>query len=190
MERPESPDTVSSEARRQACVLMASTNTAVDKVLGPSVRAEATGEGFPADPTDLLRAGWRRPWPGLPGLEDSVTLWLQEALERLSAWWRGDLRGVGAAGDTPPRQNPSKRLLPRGNDGIRGARGSQCPCGCGGRNPLEPLLRTGDPPGSVSADRLARPTLHPSVWQKTGGNAHFGLGTGRTVRAEPRPRRG
>lgn len=36
--------------------------------------------------------------------------WLQDVLERLAAWWRGDLRVLCAEGDSLPPKIPQKRL--------------------------------------------------------------------------------
>ncbi|WP_407645830.1 DUF6527 family protein [Alloalcanivorax profundimaris] len=114
--------------------------------------------------------------------------WLQDVLERLAAWWRGDLRVFHAEGDTLPPEIPHKRLIHMIEDGVSWSVGFTCPCGCGDVIELL-LLRAVEPHWSLSVDRFGRPTLHPSVWKKTGCKSHFWLRSGRIVWAEPRPGR-
>ncbi|WP_083845896.1 DUF6527 family protein [Rhodanobacter spathiphylli] len=114
--------------------------------------------------------------------------WLQDVLERLAAWWCGDLRVLCVEGDTLPLKIPQKRLVHMVEDDVSWSVGFTCPCGCGDVIELL-LLRIAEPHWSLSVDRFGRPTLHPSIWKKTGCKSHFWLRSGRVVWAEPQPKR-
>ncbi|WP_245875070.1 DUF6527 family protein [Pseudomonas frederiksbergensis] len=58
--------------------------------------------------------------------------------------------------------------------------GFKCPCGCG--RTIELLLpRDVKPRWTCSIDPLGRPTLHPSVWLKSGCESHFWVRGGRII---------
>lgn len=55
-----------------------------------------------------------------------------------------------------------------------------CPCGCG--ETIELMLMEGvQPRWDITIDTNNRPTLHPSVWRKTGCRSHFWIHGGEIV---------
>lgn len=82
------------------------------------------------------------------------------------------------AGDSLPSQLPWRDLVLARDDREDWCVGMRCPCGCG--DPIElMLIREVNPRWSMSLDGDSRPTLHPSVWRKTGCRSHFWLRNGR-----------
>lgn len=110
--------------------------------------------------------------------------WLEHALERWGAWWRGDLRVVEMEGDTLPAEMPRRLLVHMVDGRMSWSAGLVCPCGCGEVIELL-LLRSADPHWTLSIDRYDRPTLHPSVWKKVGCKSHFWLRKGRVIWVKP-----
>lgn len=56
--------------------------------------------------------------------------------------------------------------------------GLKCPCGCGKTIELM-LVPEASPRWKVSSDAKGRPSLHPSVWLRTGCCSHFWLRGGK-----------
>lgn len=83
-------------------------------------------------------------------------------------------------GDTLPSILPSRDLVLTRDDGDDWSVGMRCPCGCGETIELM-IIPEARPRWSVSADSAQRPTLHPSVWRKTGCRSHFWVRGGRIV---------
>ncbi|WP_248306350.1 DUF6527 family protein [Devosia oryzisoli] len=54
----------------------------------------------------------------------------------------------------------------------------RCPCGCGATIELM-VIPEARPRWSITTDAQRRPTLHPSVWRKTGCKSHFWVREGR-----------
>lgn len=58
--------------------------------------------------------------------------------------------------------------------------GFRCPCGCG--RAIELLLPKGvRPRWSYTVDGQGRPTLHPSIWLKSGCKSHFWIRGGKII---------
>lgn len=114
--------------------------------------------------------------------------WLNRGLERLGAWWRGDLKVVRGEGDTLPPAIQRARLVHMVDAGENWSVGFHCPCGCGDVIELL-LLPDADPHWTLAVDHIGRPTLHPSVWKNMGCKSHFWLRQGRVIWAEARPTR-
>ena len=95
----------------------------------------------------------------------------------LLAWFRGDLICVDVHGDEPPRKIARRRLVRMIDEGEPWAVVMMCPCGCG------EVLELSLSPASKTFWKLAveadHPTLHPSVWRKTGCRSHFWVRRGR-----------
>ena len=114
--------------------------------------------------------------------------WFETLVERLSAWWRGDLRILVANGDTLPKPIPGNRMIQMVEAGRNWSVGFLCPCGCGDVIELL-LLQTVQPHWVLSRDRLDRPSLHPSVWKSTGCKSHFWIRNGQAVWVVSNPSR-
>lgn len=83
-------------------------------------------------------------------------------------------------GDTPPARLPLRNLVLAREDKEDWAVGFRCPCGCG--KSLELLLiEEAKPHWKVSIDKQGKPTLHPSVWLKSGCRSHFWVRKGKIV---------
>lgn len=54
----------------------------------------------------------------------------------------------------------------------------RCPCGCGRRHEMN-LLPDDHPAWRLEFDRMGAPSLHPSIWLKTGCESHFFLRRGK-----------
>jgi hypothetical protein len=81
-------------------------------------------------------------------------------------------------GDTLPLLLPERDLVLARDDGENWSLGMQCPCGCKERIELM-LLEGVRPRWDVVIDQAGRPTLHPSVWRKSGCRSHFWVRRGR-----------
>lgn len=83
-------------------------------------------------------------------------------------------------GDTPPEHLPRRNIVLAQEDGEEWAVGFKCPCGCGKRLELL-LIEEAKPNWKLTIDSSNRPTLHPSVWLKSGCHSHFWLKKGKVV---------
>ncbi|WP_246622445.1 DUF6527 family protein [Rhizobium laguerreae] len=59
----------------------------------------------------------------------------------------------------------------------------RCPCGCGDMIELM-ILRGARPRWDISIDKAGHPSLHPSVWRKSGCRSHFWVREGRILWCE------
>ncbi len=83
-------------------------------------------------------------------------------------------------GDTPPKNLPFRDIVLAREGNEDWAAGFKCPCGCGKK--LEVLLiKEVKPNWSLKIDEYNRPTLHPSVWLKTGCKSHFWMKKGKII---------
>ncbi|ATE80467.1 hypothetical protein CNN82_30200 [Pseudomonas frederiksbergensis] len=83
-------------------------------------------------------------------------------------------------GDVLPKQMPFRELVLVRDGSEDWCVGFKCPCGCG--RTIELLLpRDVKPRWTCSIDPLGRPTLHPSVWLKSGCESHFWVRGGRII---------
>jgi len=80
-------------------------------------------------------------------------------------------------GDTPPDIIEGDDLVLAREDGEDWAIAFLCPCGCKDRLELA-LIPEVKPHWTLELDREKHPTLHPSVWRKTGCHAHFWVRNG------------
>lgn len=102
-------------------------------------------------------------------------------------WWRSLIASVSPRrsvrifeGDALPDKLPRRDLVLVRDDGDDWSVGLLCPCGCGTR--LEMMVLKGvRPRWDVTIDRQGRPTLHPSVWLRTGCRSHFWIRQGKIV---------
>tara|TARA_R110002020_G_scaffold69730_9_gene181452 strand:- start:25466 stop:25798 length:333 start_codon:yes stop_codon:yes gene_type:complete len=81
-------------------------------------------------------------------------------------------------GDSLPDGLPSRDIVLVRDDGDDWSVGMRCPCGCGDTIELM-VLEEARPRWDITVDSARRPTLHPSVWRKTGCRSHFWLRRGR-----------
>ena len=81
-------------------------------------------------------------------------------------------------GDTPPKHLSTKHLYLARDDGEDWSIAMQCPCGCKDRLEMM-LIKEVKPHWSLKTLDTAYPTLHPSVWRKSGCGAHFWVKNGR-----------
>ncbi|MGO7271416.1 DUF6527 family protein [Rhizobium ruizarguesonis] len=96
----------------------------------------------------------------------------------------GPARKLGVIdGDTLPSVLPTRNLVLARDDGDDWSVGMLCPCGCGERIELM-VLEEARPRWDVAIDDAGRPTLHPSVWRKTGCRSHFWVKGGRILWSE------
>jgi hypothetical protein len=79
--------------------------------------------------------------------------------------------------DTPPEKIPKRNLVLAREGGEDWAVAFRCPCGCGKRLELL-LVEEAKPRWSLTIDSRGRPTLHPSVWLKSGCHSHFWVRNG------------
>lgn len=99
-------------------------------------------------------------------------------LRKLAARWMPARRLRVTEGDSLPAKLPWRDLILARDDGEDWCVGMRCPCGCG--DPIElMLIREVKPRWTMKIDTSGRPTLHPSVWRKTGCCSHFWLRDGR-----------
>jgi hypothetical protein len=82
-------------------------------------------------------------------------------------------------GDTPSEKVPWRNLVLAREDGEDWAVAFKCPCGCGKR--LELLLVKEAKPNWSLTFNGDSPTLHPSVWLKSGCKSHFWVKKGKVI---------
>ena len=83
-------------------------------------------------------------------------------------------------GDTPPEKLPLRNLVLAREGDEDWAVGFSCPCGC--RKRLELLLIAEALPNwKLTIDSSDKPTLHPSIWLKSGCRSHFWLRRGKVI---------
>ena len=104
----------------------------------------------------------------------TIATWLGRLWDR----WGPARRLVVAEGDTLPTPLPKRNLVLTRDDGDDWSIGMRCPCGCGDTIELM-LLEEARPRWDVETDPEGRPSLHPSVWRKTGCRSHFWVRNGR-----------
>ncbi|WP_420408134.1 DUF6527 family protein [Hoeflea sp.] len=80
--------------------------------------------------------------------------------------------------DTPPDIIRTRDIFLARDDGDDWAVALRCPCGCGDRLELL-LIPEARPRWSVRLEASGYPTLHPSIWRKTGCRSHFWIRDGR-----------
>ncbi len=83
-------------------------------------------------------------------------------------------------GDTSPDRLPLRNIVLAREDGEDWAVGFMCPCGCGKKLELL-LVKEASPNWKLTIDASNRPTLHPSVWLKSGCRSHFWVKNGKVV---------
>ncbi len=100
-------------------------------------------------------------------------------------WWRKLTAALSrprrlriVEGDTLPDRLPGRDLTLARDGDEDWSVGFLCPCGCGDRLELM-LLKEVAPRWDLAVDARGRPTLHPSVWRRTGCRAHFFVRGGR-----------
>jgi len=96
-----------------------------------------------------------------------------------SLWQRHGLkrRLIIIEGDSPPATIPTRHVYLCRDDGDDWSAAMRCPCGCGDDLELI-LLPEVKPNWSLKTKEKEPPTLQPSVWRKTGCEAHFWLRDG------------
>ncbi|WP_291384342.1 DUF6527 family protein [Devosia sp.] len=82
--------------------------------------------------------------------------------------------------DVLPPVLPRRNLVLTRDDGEDWSVGMRCPCGCGETIELM-VIPEAKPRWSISADHFQRPTLHPSVFRKSGCRSHFWVKRGRII---------
>lgn len=108
-------------------------------------------------------------------------------MKRALLWWRALVARFAPCrslkimqGDTLPAYLPRRNLVLMRDGDDDWSVGLQCPCGCGER--LEMMVLKGVPPRrDVKTDNRGRPTLHPSVWLRTGCRSHFSVRRGKIL---------
>ncbi|MDQ0133722.1 hypothetical protein J2T08_001623 [Neorhizobium galegae] len=86
-------------------------------------------------------------------------------------------------GDALPDVLPARDLVLTRDDGDDWSVGMRCPCGCGER--IEMMILEGTlPRWDISINEVGRPSLHPSVWRKSGCRSHFWVREGRILWCE------
>ena len=104
--------------------------------------------------------------------------WFQLQLDRLFP-----IKLQQHEGDIFPERIPKRRLVLLNDDGPYAA-AMLCPCGCG--ETIELMIMEGVyPRWDIETDSKNRPTLHPSVWLKSGCCSHFWLKAGRVIWCKP-----
>lgn len=83
-------------------------------------------------------------------------------------------------GDTPPEHIKGDDFVLAREDSEDWAIAFLCPCGCKERLELA-LIPEVKPHWKLHMNHLNYPTLHPSVWRKTGCGAHFWVKEGEIV---------
>ena len=86
-------------------------------------------------------------------------------------------------GDTPPDIITGDNFVLAREDDEDWAVAFLCPCGCKDRLELA-LTPEVKPHWTLKLDEDNHPTLHPSVWRKTGCRAHFWVKAGEIVWCE------
>lgn len=85
--------------------------------------------------------------------------------------------------DTPPELIRDRNLVLAREYNEDWAVAFLCPCGCNERLELA-LISDVNPSWTLKVDNNGRPTLHPSVWRKTGCLSHFWVREGLIVWCE------
>lgn len=105
-------------------------------------------------------------------------------------WWRSFTASLAPRrslkileGDTLPDKLPRRDLVLMRDDDDDWSVGLRCPCGCGQRLELM-VLKDVRPRWDVIFDKQRCPTLHPSVWLRTGCRSHFWVRQGKIVWCE------
>lgn len=95
-------------------------------------------------------------------------------------WQQRDLRRrlIIIESDTPPEKITTKHLYLARKNGKDWAVAMLCPCGCGDHLQLR-LLKVASTHWTLKTPDHAPPTLHPSVWRKTGCRSHFWVKDGK-----------
>lgn len=83
-------------------------------------------------------------------------------------------------GDTLPNHLPLRNIVLAREDGEDWAVGFMCPCGCGKKLELL-LVKEASPNWKLTIDASNKPSLHPSVWLKSGCRSHFWMRKGKVV---------
>ncbi|MGE6743310.1 DUF6527 family protein [Allorhizobium pseudoryzae] len=104
----------------------------------------------------------------------TISTWFGRLWDR----WGSARRLVVIEGDALPTPLPRRNLVLTRDDGDDWSVGMRCPCGCGDTIELM-LLEEARPRWDVVTDSAGRPSLHPSVWRKTGCMSHFWVRNGR-----------
>ncbi|MCZ4288474.1 DUF6527 family protein [Hoeflea alexandrii] len=106
---------------------------------------------------------------------------------RFARWFRQLWGKYGPArrlqiieGDTLPSDLPARDLVLTRDTGDDWSVGMRCPCGCGETIELM-ILREARPRWDIRLNAAGHPTLHPSVWRKTGCRSHFWVRDGRVL---------
>lgn len=109
---------------------------------------------------------------------------------RIARWFRRLWGKYGPArrlqiieGDTLPTDLPARDLVLMRDDGDDWSVGMRCPCGCGDKIELM-ILREARPRWDIRANKAGQPSLHPSVWRKSGCRSHFWVREGRILWCE------
>ena len=111
-------------------------------------------------------------------------------MRRATLWWRGLLAALSprrslriVEGDALPAKLPRRDLVLARDGGEDWSVGLRCPCGCGQN--LEMMVLEGvNPRWDVTTDTRGRPSLHPSVWLRSGCRSHFWIRGGKVVWCE------
>jgi hypothetical protein len=110
-------------------------------------------------------------------------MWKPLWLRRFSAWCARPQRLAIVEGDSLPDVLPHGAVVLAREDNDDLCVGMRCPCGCGDKLELM-LLREVKPHWTLTRDTQGLPTLHPSVWRRTGCKAHFWMRSGKVVWCE------
>lgn len=81
-------------------------------------------------------------------------------------------------GDSLPAKMPMRSLVLARDGREDWCVGFKCPCGCGHTIELL-LIDEASPRWDCEIDKRGRPSLHPSVWLKSGCKSHFWLKHGK-----------
>lgn len=87
-------------------------------------------------------------------------------------------RLIVVEGDSLPKTMPIRSLILAKDGEEDWCIGFKCPCGCGRTIELL-VIEEAQPRWDYSLNEKGLPTLHPSVWLKTGCKSHFWLKNGR-----------
>lgn len=106
---------------------------------------------------------------------------LKHLFQRL--WQKADAflprrRLVVIDGDVLPETLPRRNIVLLRDGGEDWSVGFRCPCGCGRAIELL-LIEEARPRWNYTIENGGFPTLHPSVWLKTGCKSHFWVRGGR-----------
>jgi len=82
--------------------------------------------------------------------------------------------------DTPPDEVQKGEMVVAKEEGVYWAAAFLCPCGC--KEQLEvALIPEVRPHWRLFVTKDGKPTLHPSVWRRTGCKSHFWIKNGETI---------